>query len=92
MALTALGAAPFSRQLNHSMIAFLEQRATFLRPVFKDDIVRSAFEIEGVEREPGKEWGNLKIKARLINQRDEIILEGRHVYRCRVDTKACGGA
>jgi 3-hydroxybutyryl-CoA dehydratase len=94
MALTALGAAHLSEQLKLSMIAFLEQQALFQKPVFKNDVVLSQFEIEGTERQPGKDWGKLKIKVRLINQRDEIVLEGRHVYRirCRTDTKAPGGA
>jgi acyl dehydratase len=83
MALTALGAAPLSEQLEESMVAMLEQRATFLRPVFKDDVVRSEFEIESAEPRLGKDWGTLGIKVRLINQRNEIVLEGRHVYRIR---------
>lgn len=93
MALTALGAAQLSEQLKDSMIAFLEQQAVFQKPVFKNDRVRSQFEIEGTEHAPGKEWGKLKIKVRLINQQDEIVLEGRHVYRIRrrADAEARGG-
>lgn len=85
MALTALGAAPFSERLKDSMIAFLEQQAVFRKPVFKNDTLRPEFEIEGADRQPGKDWGKLAIKVRLINQRDEVVLEGRHVYRigCR---------
>ncbi len=92
MALTALGASPLSAQLKDSMVAFLEQQATFRKPVFKDDTVRPEFEIEDVERQPTKEWGTLKIKARLVNQRDETVLEARHVYRirCRRGTNARG--
>jgi len=94
MALTALGATPLSEQLKHAMIALLEQQASFQKPVFKDDTVRPEFEIEGIDRQPGKEWGKLGIKVRLINQRNEIVLEGRHVYRirCRAGTKAEGGS
>ena len=83
MALTALGAAPLSEQLEDSMVAMLEQRAAFQRPVFKDDTVRSEFEIESAEPRPGKDWGTLAVKVSLINQRGEIVLEGRHVYRIR---------
>src|SRR5580704_5026688 len=46
MALTALGAAPLSQQLEDSMIALLEQQASFKQPVFKSDTVRPEFEIE----------------------------------------------
>ena len=81
MALTALGAAPLSEQLRDSMIALLEQQASFRKPVFKNDTVRPELEIEEIEHQPGRAWGKLKIKVRLVNQRDEIVLEGRHVYR-----------
>jgi 3-hydroxybutyryl-CoA dehydratase len=93
MALTALGAAPFSEQLKQSMIALLEQQAFFQKPVFKDDTVQPQFEIEGIEHPPGRKWGKLKIKVRLINQRDEIVLEGRHVYgiHCRAALTAHDG-
>ncbi len=83
MSLTALGASPLSEQLKDSMVAFVEQQATFRTLVFKDDTVRPEFEIEGVERQPAKEWGTLKIKVRLVNHRAETVLEARHVYRIR---------
>jgi 3-hydroxybutyryl-CoA dehydratase len=85
MALTALGAAPLAERLEASMIAFLELGASFRKPVFKDDTLRPQFEVEATEHRPGMEWGKLAIKVRLINQRDEIVVEGRHVYRilCR---------
>jgi 3-hydroxybutyryl-CoA dehydratase len=84
-ALTALGAAPLSERLTASMIAMLEQRAAFRKPVFNDDTLRPQIEIEAIDRQPGKDWGKLVMKVRLTNQRDEIVVEGRHVYmvRCR---------
>jgi len=92
MALTAVGAAPLSQQLEHSMIALLGQRASFHKPVFKDDTVQSQFEIEEIDHQAGREWGKLKVKVRLINQRGETVLEGRHLYRlrCRAVTTAHG--
>src|SRR5580704_5735383 len=89
MALTALGATPLSAQLADSMIAMLEQQATFRKPAFKDDTLRPQIEIEAIDRLPGKDWGKLAMKVRLINQREEIVLEGRHVYmvRCRTESK-----
>jgi 3-hydroxybutyryl-CoA dehydratase len=83
MALTALGATPLSEQLMDSMIAMLEQQATFRKPVFKDDTLQPQIEIEAVDRPPGKDWGKLAMKVRLTNQRGEIVLEGRHVYMVR---------
>ena len=94
MALTALGAAPLSEQLKLAMIAFLEQQAFFQKPVFKDDTLTPEFEIEGTERQSGKDWGKLSIKVQLRNQRNETVLEGRHVYRirCRPDARPGEGA
>jgi 3-hydroxybutyryl-CoA dehydratase len=94
IALTALGAAPLSGRLEQAMIAMLEQQAWFRKPVFKDDTVRSQFEIEVVEHRPGSGWGKLKIKVRLLNQHGETVLEGRHVYRvrCRAGMAADGAA
>lgn len=91
MALTALGAAPLSEQLKESMVAMLEQGAAFQRPVFKDDVLRSEFEIESAESRSDKDWGTLGIKVRLINQHGEIVLEGRHVYRIRRRTGGTRG-
>jgi acyl dehydratase len=88
MALTALGAAAFSERLQASMIALLQQQASFWKPVFKDDTLRPQFEVEGIEHKSGMEWGKLAIKVRLINQRDEIVVEGRHVYRILCRTAA----
>ena len=88
MALTALGAAPLAERLEASMIAFLEQEASFRKPVFKDDTLQPQFEVEATEHRPGLEWGKLAIKVRLINQRDEIVVEGRHVYRILCRTPA----
>ena len=89
MALTALGATPLSEQLTASMIAMLEQQATFRKPVFKGDTLQPQIEIEAVDRQPGKDWGKLAMRVRLINQREETVREGRHVYmvRCRAGLK-----
>jgi acyl dehydratase len=88
MALTALGAAPLSEQLKRSMVALIEQQASFQKPVFNGDTLRSQFEVEGTEHQPGRQWGKLYLKVRLLNQRDEIVLEGRHTYaiHCRSST------
>jgi acyl dehydratase len=83
LSLTALGAMPLSEQLRDSMVAFLKQEAVFRKPVFVNDILRSEFEVDGTERRPGKDWGTLTMSVRLINQQNETVLEGRHVYRLR---------
>jgi 3-hydroxybutyryl-CoA dehydratase len=66
MRLTALGATPLSEQLEQAMVALLKQEAVFLNPVFINDSLRAEFEIESVDRQPGKEWGKLTISVKLI--------------------------
>ena len=94
MALTALGAASLSEQLKRSMVALIEQQASFQKPVFKGDTLRPQFEVEGTEHQPGRPWGKLYLKVRLLNQRDEIVLEGGHTYaiHCRSSTAAAQDA
>lgn len=83
MSLTALGATPLTERLRGAMIAFLEHEARFLKPVFVGDTVRSQIEVEAVERKAGRDYGRLALIVRLVNERGETILEGRHAYRLR---------
>jgi acyl dehydratase len=80
-ALTALGAGELSAQVEESMIAFLAQSAAFKAPAFIGDTLRP--ELEVVELIPKGERGVLRLRARLINQRGEVVLEGEHVYLLR---------
>src|SRR5215467_12603065 len=45
MSMTALGATAMSRQLEDGMVAFVEQRCRFLKPIFVSDSVTSRFEV-----------------------------------------------
>ncbi len=80
-ALTALGAGELSAQVEESMIAFLAQSAAFKAPAFIGDTLRP--ELEVTELIPKGERGVLKLRARLVNQRGEVVLEGEHVYLLR---------
>ncbi len=82
MSLTAVGATPLTEKLGASMIAFLEQGARFLKPVYVNDTVRSEFEVEEVEIKPDRDWGRLKLRTRLLTG-NETALEAFHVYRLR---------
>ena len=88
MSLTALGAAPISARLRDSMVAFLQQGASFLKPVFVDDTVRSLFEVIETERKPQRDWGRVKFHVMLANQSGETVLNAFHVYRLRCRTAA----
>jgi 3-hydroxybutyryl-CoA dehydratase len=88
MALTALGAMALSERVEQSMIALLDQGCRFLKPVFTGDVLRSELIVKEIDRKPGKDSGKLRFQVRLLNQRDEPILKGHHLYmvRCRPNT------
>ena len=83
MAMSALGASPLAQRLEASMIAFLEQGCRFRKPVLLGDTVHAEFEVAALERKGDR--GVLRLRITLLNQRDEEVLEGHHVYllRCR---------
>ncbi|GAC1439729.1 MAG: MaoC/PaaZ C-terminal domain-containing protein [Terriglobales bacterium] len=83
ISLTAVGATKLSGKLKASMIAFVEQEATFVKPVFVGDRVRSSFEVTEVKPAEGRDWGRLKLLARLSNDTSDIVLECFHTYRLR---------
>jgi 3-hydroxybutyryl-CoA dehydratase len=87
MALTALGAIPLSDRLEESMVAMIEQSCRFLKPVFAGDVLRSELTVQETERKAGKDMGKLRLQVRLLNDRNEAMLEGHHLYlmRCRPD-------
>jgi acyl dehydratase len=80
---SALGATPLSARLEQSMVAFLGQCFTFLKPVLIGDSVRSVFTVQSIEAAPGRSSGTLKFAVAMINQRDELVAEGTHFYMLR---------
>jgi 3-hydroxybutyryl-CoA dehydratase len=85
MALTALGATALSDRLEESMVAMLEQGCQYLKPVFAGQALRCELTVMEAERKPGKDSGKLRFQVRLLDQRDEAVLDGHHLYmvRCR---------
>jgi 3-hydroxybutyryl-CoA dehydratase len=83
MAMSALGGSPMSPRLEASMVAFLEQGSRFLKPVVLNDTVHAEFEVAALERKGDR--GILRLRVAMVNQRNEAVLEGHHVYllRCR---------
>ena len=75
---TALGASELAGQVHESMIAFLEQSSRFLQPVFVGDTLFPKLTV--AELIPKNTTGILKMRTTLHNQRDEMVLEGEHVY------------
>ena len=75
----------------HSSIASLGwDGVRFLRPVIAGDTVRVRFEFTGkrASSRPGR--GNVTEALRLLNQRDECVIEARHsaLQACRGDAAA----
>ncbi|MCZ6531343.1 MAG: MaoC/PaaZ C-terminal domain-containing protein [SAR324 cluster bacterium] len=78
VAQTALGASELAAQVHECMIAFLEQSSRFLAPVYVGDTLSPLLTVS--ELIPKNSTGILKMRTTLHNQRDELVLEGEHVY------------
>ncbi|HWD22013.1 MAG TPA: MaoC/PaaZ C-terminal domain-containing protein [Burkholderiales bacterium] len=76
-ALTALGASN-ARERLHGFV-FVEQGCRFFKPAVLGDTVRPRQEIERLWEEKGKLF--CRVKTTLLNQRDETLIEGFHLYR-----------
>jgi len=75
--LTALGASPVSDKLEG--FVFVEQGSRFLKAVTLGDTVRPQQTLERVWTEGHRRFA--RFATALFNQRDEVVLEGFHVYR-----------
>lgn len=75
---TALGASELAGQVHECMIAFLEQSSKFLGPVYVGDTLHPRLAV--AELIPKNTTGILKMRSTIHNQRDELVLEGEHVY------------
>jgi acyl dehydratase len=75
--MTALGATDGSR-LAEGMV-FVEQGSRFLKPVMVGDTVHSRCTVERMWQDGKRHF--VRFTTALINQRDETMLEGFHVYQ-----------
>jgi len=89
--MTALGATSMSRCLEDAMIAFVEQGTRFLKPVFVNDHLQSHFTVSSVLQKPGSSSAFVRFDVTLVNDRDETVLEGFHVYLLRARRPAAAG-
>ena len=78
MTMTALGGSTLSNYVQDSMVALLSQSSSFFKPVFIGDTIYPELEIR--ELIPKEENGVVKVRAMIRNQKDELVLEGEHVY------------
>jgi len=77
-AMTALGGSTLSALVEASMVAFLSQSSRFLKPVFIGDTIYPQLRV--AELIPKQDKGILKLQSLVKNQREELVLEGEHVY------------
>jgi acyl dehydratase len=75
--MTALGASSAAHRLDG--FVFVEQGCRFLKPVIVGDTIRPRLTVEKVWREGRRRF--VRLATALVNQRDETVLEGFHVYQ-----------
>ena len=75
---TVLGASELAPRVRECMVAFLEQSARFVAPVFIGDTLYPLMTV--AELTPQRTTGKLRMRTTLHNQRKELVLEGEHVY------------
>jgi 3-hydroxybutyryl-CoA dehydratase len=75
--MTAVGASSARERIEG--FVFIEQGCRFLKPAVIGDTIRPRFEVEKIWSDEGRKY--CRIATALLNQRDEKLLEGFHVYR-----------
>jgi 3-hydroxybutyryl-CoA dehydratase len=80
MSMTALGATSISRRIEDAMVAFVEEGARFLKPVFVNDTLTSRFEVAAIDPKPARGVALVRFNVSLSNDRGEVVLEGHHCY------------
>jgi len=74
LALTAAGASSFTLAIGDALIAFTEQSAKFLKPVYPGDTLYPMLEIAALT--PQRSTGVVTLATTVHNQRDELVLSG----------------
>ena len=82
LAFTAAGAGLFPHVIGDRLIGFIEVNARFLKPVFAGDTLYAALEITALERQ--KTTGIVSMRATVLNQKRELVLDGVHRYLMRL--------
>ncbi len=81
VAMTALGAAPLAAALHDSMIAFVQQSARFLKPVFIGDSVSVVGTVASLT--PKDNTGLVKFEVKMTSQDGDPVLESSQTYLLR---------
>ena len=75
--MTALGGSDASFQIDG--FVFIEQGSRFLKPVTVGDTIRTELTVEKIWQEGKRRF--VRFATAIINQRDEAVLEGFHIYQ-----------
>ena len=75
--MTALGGSDASFQIDG--FVFIEQGSRFLKPVTVGDTIRTELMVEKIWQEGKRRF--VRFATAMINQRDEAVLEGFHIYQ-----------
>ena len=75
--MTALGGSDASFQIDG--FVFIEQGSRFLKPVTVGDTIRTELTVEKIWQEGKRRF--VRFATAMINQRDEAVLEGFHIYQ-----------
>ncbi len=75
--MTALGGSDASFQIDG--FVFIEQGSRFLKPVTVGDTIRTELTVEKIWQEGKRRF--VRFATAMINQRDETVLEGFHIYQ-----------
>src|SRR4051812_5637173 len=77
VSMTALGASTAREQLDGFVI--VEQGCRYLKPAIVGDTIRPRFVLEKIWTDKHRTF--YRFETSLLNQRDEKLLEGFHIYR-----------
>jgi acyl dehydratase len=75
---TAIGAGTFAHVIGDVLIAFIEQSAKFLKPVYPGDTLYPNLTIAALT--PQRTTGVVTVAVTIHNQRDELVLTGEQKY------------
>ncbi len=75
---TAAGAGIFPYLVEDSLMGFIEQSSRFLKPVYAGDTLYPSLKV--AELKPQRTTGILTLASTVLNQRDEVVMEGLQRY------------
>jgi len=78
---TAAGAGLFPHMVEDSLLGFIDQSSQFRKPVFVGDTLYCTLSV--AELTPNRRTGVLRLDSQVINQRDELVMDGMQRYLLR---------